>query len=456
MSIKKAISAGLSLACVMANSLYLLPCEARAVADAKPTVMAAASAKAVSQTKTVQQTKAAKQTKQEKPPLVEKYLLDGELAAGEKALESRLFDKPADDQARFGLGVLVFLQSVEGLIQDLHRYGFMDFEDIPGPTRALKKVIAPNSNADKLSYADARQIVERLRARLVKAESTLSQIKDDNVKLPLHFGMIKMDLSGGGVVQDDERLWKLFASVSGHTDIPEETAKNFYIKFDRGDVHWLQGYCHVLLTICEVYLAHDSEELFKRTAHLLFSNPDSPYLYLKSSAKKHKYHMGDMSFLDIIAFIHLINCKVVEPERMKTALTHMEAVVTQSRISWKYILAEKDDDHEWLPNPNQTGVIPNVKVTQEMVTSWAEVMNECERILQGKALIPFWRGDDETLGINLRKVMLEPRDFDLVLWVQGTAAAPYLEHGPISGRAKWSTLTNDFGRNFPGFALWFN
>lgn len=447
MSIKKAISTGLSLVCVLTNSFCLLPGEARSMTNTKSDLKVA---------KVVNTAGKSQHSKEEKAPLVEKYLLEGQLAAGEKALEMRLIEKPSDDQARFGLGVLEFLLSIEGLIQDLHRYGFMDFDDIPGPTRALKKVIAPNNDAEKLNYPGVRRIVERMRDRLVKAEATLAAIKDENVKLPLHFGMIKLDLSGGGVVQEDERLWKLYASISGNSHIPEVTAKNFYIKFDRGDVHWLAGYCHVLLTLCEIYLAHDSEELFKRTAHLVFSNPDTPYTFLKTSAKRHKYHLGDMSFLDIIAFIHLINCKVVEPQRMRTAFEHMEAVVAQSRISWKFILAEKDDDHEWLPNPNQTGVIPNVKVTKEMVASWAEVMNECERLLQGKVLIPFWRGDDETLGINLRRVFLEPRDFDLVLWVQGSAAAPYLEHGQISGRAKWSTLTNDFGRNFPGFALWFN
>jgi len=41
-------------------------------------------------------------------------------------------------------------------------------------------------------------------------------------------------------------------------------------------------------------------------------------------------------------------------------------------------------------------------------------------------------------GVNLRRVFTEPREFDLVLWVQGTAAVPYLEAGevttPRSGR----------------------
>src|SRR5947208_7893227 len=35
-------------------------------------------------------------------------------------------------------------------------------------------------------------------------------------------------------------------------------------------------------------------------------------------------------------------------------------------------------------------------------------------------------------GSNVRRVFIEPRTFDLVLWVQGSAAAPNLEAGEIS------------------------
>ena len=48
-------------------------------------------------------------------PLAERYLLDGKLAEGAKALAGRLKEAPKDDQARFGLGVLQFLQTFEHL-----------------------------------------------------------------------------------------------------------------------------------------------------------------------------------------------------------------------------------------------------------------------------------------------------------------------------------------------------
>jgi hypothetical protein len=90
--------------------------------------------------------------------------------------------------------------------------------------------------------------------------------------------------------------------------------------------------------------------------------------------------------------VHLVNFPVSEPKRMQSALAHLESMIDLSRESWKLIQAETDDDHEWLPNPEQTGVILNVRVRQEMIDGWHEFLNEMEHLLKGTKLIPFWRG----------------------------------------------------------------
>jgi hypothetical protein len=96
-----------------------------------------------------------------------------------------------------------------------------------------------------------------------------------------------------------------------------------------------------------------------------------------------------------------------------------------------------------------------MQVTDEMVTSWAKIMDQFEKLLKGKELIPFWRGTHDS-GVNLRRVFLEPGDFDLVLWVQGTDAMPYLETGTLSDGDIWRQARSTFGNRFPGFALYFN
>jgi hypothetical protein len=131
----------------------------------------------------------------------------------------------------------------------------------------------------------------------------------------------------------------------------------------------------------------------------------------------------------------------------------------QAQLMWKHYLAEMDNDDEWIPNPRQTGVI-RVKVTEEMVSTWLDTVGEAEQVLAGKKLLPFWRGANAKRGVNLRKVFTEPRAIDPILWVQGTAATPYLEEGPITDFAAPETLrrlSDTFGgTNFFGFAFWFN
>ncbi len=90
-------------------------------------------------------------------PLVEKYFLEGKLADGEKALAEVLAAKPADAQARFGLGALEFVRAVERMVQTFHRYvlrsgaagGMLPFARLPIPV---------NPAPEPIRYADLRAL----------------------------------------------------------------------------------------------------------------------------------------------------------------------------------------------------------------------------------------------------------------------------------------------------------
>jgi len=201
-------------------------------------------------------------------------------------------------------------------------------------------------------------------------------------------------------------------------------------------------------------LAHDEKDLFERTAHLFFPNVETPHIWVNQQKRMGEDRMI-MDALDGIAFIHLIRLPVKEPQRMQAALSHLQTVLKESRECWKLILAETDDDHEWLPNPRQNAVIPQTKVTADMVRSWQGFLDEADQILDGKKLVPFWRQSDG-LGLNLHQMFTDPRPFDLVLWIQGTAATPYLQKGPTTTPEVWQQMLNAFGDELPGYAIWFN
>lgn len=388
-------------------------------------------------------------------PIAEFFLITGDLSGGEIYLSEHLQKHPNDDHSRFGLGVLQFLRTVELLGQSFHRYG-LRAEATRGITGPIVRLPVPDNDIpDTISYEKLRQISDEFRTGLLRCDSTLREIDAADVKLPLHFSMIKLDLDGDGVADENERLWRVYKQITRNSSLDEKAPGNSLVCFDRGDVHWLRGYCHLLAALIEIFLAYDSHETFEHAAHLVFKKVESPYKFLAYSTQFHNFRNSDASLFDIVAMVHSIHWQVSEPERMKSALNHLECVVDQSNISWRWIMAETDDDHEWLPNPRQTGVIQNARVTNEMVVAWGQIMREADGILRGDILIPFWRSKNQE-GINVRKVFLQPTTLDLVYWVQGTAALPYLEKGRCTEPKLWNRLMDAFGHNFPGYALWFN
>ncbi|MCA9020308.1 MAG: hypothetical protein KDA74_09220, partial [Planctomycetaceae bacterium] len=324
----------------------------------------------------------------------------------------------------------------------------------------IREVLPQNPDPKTLSYTETRKIIQTWVNDLNAAEQTLSAVKDSDVKLPLHVGLIKVDLTGTGKPIDAGFLL-------GGFNTPEEQQQvaAFVLDFDRGDADWLAGYCNFLCAWGEVLLAVDGEEMFNCTSHLFFEKVDTPYPFLMDGTRRFDTVYNPATGVnrplvsDILAFIHLWRFELKEPERMKAALAHLEDMQRHAKSMWKYYLAETDNENEWIPNPNQTGVL-EIKVTQEMVDTWLVVLDEAGEVLQGKKLIPFWRGQPGVKGVNLRRVFTEPRKIDPFLWFQGTAAAPYLEKGTITDFANpelWRRINQTFGRNrFFTLAFWFN
>jgi hypothetical protein len=387
------------------------------------------------------------------PPWAEQYFHAGRLADGERALAAQLDRDPKDDQARFGLGALQFLRAVEHLAQSLYRYGVRSDRGRQMNIPLLRLPVPINPRPEKLTYPAVCQILQDWVADLQKAEATLAGIKDDGVRFPLRVGRVRLDLLGDGKPHDPLIGLVTQYMGGGRNLLPDP---DLPVVFDRGDVAWLRAYCHLLMALGETALAHDGQELFDCTAHLFFTNVETPYQFLTEPEQAIGWWgiPDGVNVLDLIALVHLIRLPVKEPDRLKAALGHLEKMLALSKESWKYILAETDDDHEWIPNPRQTGAL-GVRVSKEMVDSWLAFLDEAEELLAGKRLVPFWRGREER-GVNLRRVFTEPRTFDLVLWVQGTAATPYLERGPLTRPEVWARLQRVFGGEFIGFALWFN
>ncbi|AUT02616.1 hypothetical protein CLI64_20705 [Nostoc sp. CENA543] len=382
---------------------------------------------------------------------IETYLINAQFQEGEAALVAKIQENQNDDQTRFGLGIVQLMGATEKLMQSLYRYGLQQ-NGITQFFPILRLPVPENPQPQPVTYKDARNILQNLLDDLTKIRATLEPIKDSKVKLPVRLGLTRMDFNADGKLEENESFWKTFSLLSG-IQTTEKAAENFAIAFDFGDVIWLKGYCNLLSAMTQTVLGYDESKLFDSTGHLVFANPQSAYPFLAKGTGI--FSFGNIDISDIVAFVHLMNFPVAEPERLRAAIEHLQAVTGLSRQSWDAILAETDNDREWLPNPKQKAVIPNAAVTQEMIDSWLAFLDEADTLLTGKKLIPFWR-KREVRGINLNKVFTEPQPFDLILWVQGTAAAPYLEFGKQTDAATWQRLLEVFRGQFFQFAAWFN
>jgi len=371
------------------------------------------------------------------PPLAETYLHSGELAKGEQALEAALAAAPKDDRLRFGLGVIRFARGVERFGQSLYEYGLKP-ESAGGPF--LRLPVPANPDPAPLRYATFRRALDDFRRDLAAAEEPLARVTDDTVKLPLRLAKVRLDFVGDGKPTDD--LGGLLRKLLGRND-PAFLRGNsdFLVCLDRGDVAWLRAYCHLLMGMLDAYLAFDTEPGFETWAGTVFAKP-------RPRAAREK---NDNEPWKVI--------KVAEPARLARFRVHMLKVCALNRETWKYVREEQDDDHEWLPNPKQTGVL-GLPVRAEMIDAWLDMIGELEAVLEGKKLLPvnlIWR---QTGGKMLNvKALLEdpPAAFDVDAIIAKGPSAKYLENGQVADLdALFRVLRVFDGPLGVAYAAWFN
>lgn len=378
------------------------------------------------------------------------------LATIERGLEVAIREKPDDGQAHYGLGVVRFFRAIERLGQGLYRYGLKSDVGQQVGVPFLRLPVPKNPKPESINPDELRQLFVELVNDLSKAEATLGEAQKaigPDVKLPLRLALVRVDLTGDGKVET--AFLDLMENYVGER--AARLGREQTVMLDRADVAWMRGYCHLLSALAEVVLGYDQREWFETCGHLFFADVETPYAFLKErrNVDADAGPFGDFdSIVDLIAGVHTLRWPVKEPERLKAALAHLERMIGLSREFWEEARSESDDEQEWIPNARQAGAFAT-PVTEEMIDGWLAFLDETEALLAGRRLVPFWRGG-ETRGINLRRVFVEPGPLDLVLWVQGTAAAPYLEQGELTKPEVWERLGRVFRGDFIGFALWFN
>jgi hypothetical protein len=386
-------------------------------------------------------------------------LYSGALADGLAELEPLA---AADDhEAWFGIGAIRLTQAVEKLTQALYRHGFA----VEAGTEAFGMgVILPvpqNPDPEPLDYEGVRGILSDLVAGLDAARpafDTAAQAGDYVIAInPLK---IRIDANGDGQVEDTESLAGLFSAWNGMTvdqllapPEPGGPPKFDHFGFDRADGYWFAGYTQVLAAQADFLLAHDFEEFTNSLFHRLFPRAGFPLQDAVADSVMFLDPQADTAIADFIAAIHTLDWSVMDAAQLEGVRTRLVSVLAYSRKNWTAILEETDDDHELLPSPGQTAIIPGTSVDDAKVAAWLVTLDKASDVLDGRLLLPHWRFDR---GFDLGAYFETATETDLVMILTGLGAVPFLADGPIVSQEDFRAIEEAFGSDWLGYAFWFN
>ena len=384
-------------------------------------------------------------------PPVEAFTRDGAtLTSATQELGQLVESGDADARTRFAHALATFFRSGEKATQQLYEYGAGQPLSAGGFMfmRGLMQA-GLNPEPKTVSADDVRGILESWLEDLHEADELFDSVPTDgDWKLRLDMADIPIDFNNDGVASRREEPARAFSIIFRNgVNIPEGQ-RSFVLGLDATDLHWLRAYNDVLMAVGEIMLAYDNRELFHRCGHLFFPKPLTPYDFLLQS-KPFDPIGTEVDVSDLLAFAGSLDFPLAEDgaERMARARQHLLNAIDHSREMWKSARAETDDDREWLPAPHQSPAIQGVSITEPQVDLWLDLLDEAEVVLEGEKLLRFWRGDGSQ-AIDVRKFFDEPRNFDVLYWVQGSAAAPYLVpvgDRPVTRDKLWSDMQDTFG-----------
>ena len=127
----------------------------------------------------------------------------------------------------------------------------------------------------------------------------------------------------------------------------------------------------------------------------------------------------------------LVNTLRNDPDKakIKEAKEHLLEMIAANQSFWTMIAEETDDADEWIPNDNQQAAL-GFDIPEGAGPAWLAVLEDTKKVLDGDKLVPYWRFAPG-YGINIQKWIDDPQPIDLVSWVHGGSALPYIGQGDV-------------------------
>lgn len=409
--------------------------------------------------------------------ILTQHLYAGTLAEGRAALQAGA--EALEPEACFGAGFLSLAQGLEGLAQDLYRYG----ATTPGtPAAALmlgiggmpETAIPANPDPEPLTYDALRTIFADFRADIAAAQQNFecpaTATEGADFVVPIEVLKVRIDFDGDGETSETETLQGFLEGIFGEMtpptpDVIEGSGKSkpkaptpveeidSTLGFDVADSIWLAGYSQVIGVQVDMILAHDFEDFYNAYLHRVFPASGLPMEDYSEGGTLFMDPSSDAGIADIIAAIHTLDFPVINRELFQSIPAQLKHITALSRQNWDLIMAETDDNRELLPNPTQTSLIPDQDITPEMIAAWRDTLDKLDQIIDGELLIPHWRFKQ---GFDLKAFFENSERTDLVMLFTGQGALAYLKDGPIADADSFALANSVFGENIFNYAAWFN
>jgi len=371
---------------------------------------------------------------------------------GLAATETRLaaLSSPTEDET-LALGAVQFLRAVEGSFQTRWRYGMTDRSGI---LPLLRLPLDDNPAAQPFDPPVVAQVFTDAEAGFARAIASFEALPDSSTAaLELNLGDIWFDVNGNTTRDTGEGMADFVGTFTmgiSPAEMGMEPPPLPSVRFDIADAAWATAYAHLLSGVAETVLAYNPTEPLTRVINarktLAEYGPPPPSFLTGEDRVPDE--------IDILAMVLETLHQQPDTDHAAKAHAHFLEMIAQNRRFWSLVEAETDDAQEWLPNARQQSAL-GLPLQPETAALWQAVLADAEALLQGEKLIPYWRTGDAG-GINLKKLFLEPAPQDIAGWIQGWAAVPYLEKGPLVTEGNWMQFENMLGGDAMLFAIWLN
>ena len=200
-------------------------------------------------------------------------------------------------------------------------------------------------NKDFLTFA-----LDRADKRLVEVDGALAAAQSDpGFSLELCLACWDVDWNRNGEVDErDRRLLEIEKDGQGQWLADGDPKRRPTFRFDLADLAWLRAMVHFQRAVLAVAGAYDP--------NLSFASRNKEKLLLK----------------------------LKDPEKMLAARELVLAGLVQATLCRQLVLAETDDDREWLPNTHQKSHAMPLTVDEALFETWAGVLVDVERLFKGQ------------------------------------------------------------------------